>query len=117
MNFIQVIQNVESKVVNFFEFVGHEFITITENAWPKIKQDSIANLVSLGQAMTSTINQSSLSFEEKWLQVFSELGAAAIKEGYIVGNDELAAAVAILSSNGGITGNGGNMIAGNSSGT
>ena len=83
MNFIQILQKIECSVVNFFEFIGHEFITITVTAWPKVKQDSIANLVNLGQEITATINQSSLSFEQKWMQVFTELGAAALKEGYI----------------------------------
>jgi hypothetical protein len=117
MNFIQILQKVESSVVNFFEFIGHEFITITESAWPKVKQDSIANLVALGQEITATTNQSNLSFEQKFIQVMGELELAAIKEAIIFGKDELAAAVAILSANGGLTGNGGNMPAGNSSGT
>lgn len=117
MDFGQVLKNIENSVVNFFSFIGHEFILITQQAWPKVKQDSITNLVNLGQEITSTINSTDLSFEQKFMQVFSELGAAAIKEGYIFGQDELAAAVAILSANGGLTGNQGNMPAGNSSGT
>lgn len=117
MNFGQVLKNIENTVVNFFEFIGHEFITITQNAWPKVKQDTITNLVNLGQEITATINQSNISFEEKFVQVMGEVGAAGIKEGIIFGKDELAAAVALLSANGGIVGNQGVLPQGNSSGT